>query len=323
MAINLYALNATEVTLTRPAAKPAAYRLDKDKFKNDWESLKNNSDNLLQVSKNVIGCESTLSIEGLANAGELNRNLCNYSSDVFFQKEMPKITTNGGYMVGGVMFSKEELEQCRMVMKTAVDEIGCGIGKNTNIDYKNYAQMGIAASSVRTYAGGNLTEEQAAVVNKAMQEYNQALIDMEKETLDEQGFVDSHRGAISEYYGKEVELDENEIDWMNRFKEELRQTTGKQYAPTQKGITATIQSATNKKLIDGIMDLFSNLDSTDKNAVDAAIKKYGELIKPAREAFGMKADSIGKALEEDRAFFKKQIADILLAAQYHATDYRI
>lgn len=323
MAIDLFSLNATQVTLTRPEIKPAAYRLDKDKFKNDWESLKNNSDNLLQVSKNVIGCESTLSVEGLASAGELNRNLCNYSSDVFFQKDMPTITTNGGYMIGGVMFSREELEQCRMVMKTAADGIGCGIGRNTNIDYKNYAQMGIAVSGVKAFADGNLTEGQAAVVNKAMQEYNEALVALEKETLDSQGFVDSHRGTLSEYYGKEVELDENTINWMNQFKEELRQTTGTHYAPTQKGVRVWIQSATNQKLIDGIMDLFSNVDSSDKDAVDAAIQKYGELIRPAREAYGMRPDGIGRALDEDTADFKKQMSDILLAAGYHATDYRI
>lgn len=321
MAISLFGWNAVELTaedLLRPEAKPETYRVDKDKFKNNWENIKNDSKNLLQVSDSV-----KISIEGLTGAGELNRNLCNYSLEAFFRKDMPKITTNGGYMVGGAMFSKEELEQCRMVLKTAVDGIGCGIGKGTSIDYKNYAQMGLAVSSVRAYAGENLTEEQAAVVNKAMQEYNEALIHLEKETLTEQGYVDSNRGILSEYYGKEAELDENEINWMNQFKEELKQMTGQHFVPTQKGVKAFIQSATNRKLIGEIMNLFSNVDSTNEVSVNAAIKKYGELIGPARKALGMRPDRIAGALQEDTAGFKKQIADILLAAEYHKTDYRI
>lgn len=321
MAISLFGWNAVELTaedLLRPEAKPETYRVDKDKFKNNWENIKNDSKNLLQVSDSV-----KISIEGLKSAGELKRNSHNYSLEAFYRKDMPKITTNGGYMVGGAMFSEEELEQCRMVLKTAVDGIGCGIGKGTSIDYKNYAQMGLAVSSVRAYAGENLTEEQAAVVNKAMQEYNEALINFEKETLSKQGFVDSDSSIFSEYYGKEVELDENEINWMNRFKKELKQMTGQHFEPTQKGVKAYIQSATNHKLIDEIMGLFSNVDSTSEASVDAAIRKYGELIAPARIAFGMQPDRIEGALQEDTAGFKKQIADILLAAEYHKTDYRI
>lgn len=321
MAINLFGLNATEVVLTRPETNPEpVYRVDKDKFKENWENIKNNSENLLQVSQNVL-----VSIEGIKSTGEVKRNDCNYSLEAFFRKDMPRVMTDGGFLVGGAKFSEEELEQCRMVMKTAVDGIGCGIGKNTNIDYRNYAQMGIAVSSVKSYANENLTKEQAEVVNKAMQEYNEALINMEKEMLSGQRYIDSDQGAMSEYYGKVEILDDAAIDSINRMKGEIGKITGQQFAPTQSGITARMMSATNQKLISEITDLFSNMDSKDEKSVQAVMAKYKELVKPAYIASGMndRYGSLARILNTDVADFRKQLSSILLAANYHTTDYRI
>ena len=322
MAINLYALTVPAAVLGKPDNKPAAYRVNKDKLKENWETIKNDSKDLIQVSQKTTGSENTLSVEGIKSTGEVNRNYCNYSADVFFQRNMPQVTTNGGFLIGGVEFSKEELEHCRMVMKTAVDGIDCGIGKNTNIDYRNYAQMGIAVSSVKAYANENLTKEQAAVVNKAMQEYNEALINMEKEMLSDRRYIDADQGAMSEYYGKVEILDDAAIDSINRMKEEIGKITGKQFAPTQSGITARLMSATNQKLISEITDLFSNMDSKDEKSVQAAMAKYKELVKPAYIASGG-YDSLTRTLNTDTADFRKQISNILLAANYHSTDYRI
>ena len=44
---------------------------------------------------------------------------------------------DGNFMVGGAVFSREELEECRAVMKAATNCIGCGIGKNADISYVN------------------------------------------------------------------------------------------------------------------------------------------------------------------------------------------
>lgn len=325
MAINLLSLNCSEATLVRPENQPAVYRLNADKMKENWEQLKSESKDLIQISRESASYESSVSLEELKNLGELNQNYCNYSSDVFFQKNMPQITTDGSYMVGGVNFSKDELEQCRMVMKTAVDGIDCGIGKNTNIDYKNYAQMGIAVSSVKTFASENLTEEQAAVVNRAMQEYNEALINLEKETLSGSNYVDSKYADFSDYYGKERVLGDSEIDAINKLKEQLSRITGRYYAPSQKGMTAVVQSATNQELIDEITDLFSDLDCMDEQSVNIATEKYKELMKPAYVAYGMNDmhGSLAKILNEDVSKFKSQISNMLMAVKYHATDYSV
>ena len=326
MAINLLTLNCTEVTtLVRPQVQPVSYRLDTKKIKENWEQIKSDSKNLVQISKEAGNYKGSVPVEEIQSKGELSRTPCNYSSDAFFRKDMPKVTTDGGYLIGGVMFSKEELEQCRVVMKAAADSIGCGIGKNTNIDYRNYAQMGIAESSVKAYASEHLSEEQAAVVNKAMQEYNEALIDLEKETLRDAGYVKTGYEGLSEYYGMAHELSDGEIEAINKRKEEMSRITGRYYAPSVKGMTAVVQSATNKELIDNVTDLFTNLDVTDEQSVNAAVENYKKLMRPAYIAYGMNDSdgSLTRVLNKDAENFRKQISTLLPAIKYHTTDYSV
>lgn len=325
MAINLFTLDKPEATLVRAPIQPVSHRLNTDKIKENWEQLKSESKDLVQISREAASYESSVSLDGLKHVGELDRNYCNYSSDVFFRSNMPQVSTDGNYLIGGVTFSKEELEQCRMVMKAAADSIGCGVGKNTNIDYKNYAQMSIAESSVKAYASEHLSEEQAAVVNKAMQEYNQALIDLEKQTMSDGNYVKSHYEGQSDYYGTARLLTDGEIEALNKVKEELSRITGRYYEPSVKGVTAVVVSATNEELKKEITDLFTDLDVTDEKSVNAAMEKYKELMRPAYIAYGMNDThgSLTKILNQDAANFKIQISNLLLAANYHATDYSI
>lgn len=319
MAIDLRTLNTTEVILpTRTEVKPVSYRLDTAKLKENWEEIKNDSKNLMQISPVV-----SVAIEGLKSSGEVKHSGCNYSVEAFFRKDMPLVTTNGGYMVGGENFTKEELEQCRMVMKAAVGGIGCGIGKNTNIDYRNYAEMGIAVSSVKAYADENLTKEQAAVVNRAMQEYNEALIGMEEEMLSGDNYRNSNYGVLSEYYGKEMVLNDAEIASLNeslyKLRKELGQVTGEPFKTVQKGAAAVVGSATNQKLISELLELFSNTDIKDEKSVNAAMERYKVLVSPAYKAYGVSTNILNKDISD----FRKQIANSLLASKYHAADYSV
>lgn len=319
MAINLMALNAKEITtFTRSQIEPATYRLNTDKIKENWDKLKANSQDLVEIS-------TSLDIEGLDISGGLKRTGCNYSLDAFFRTDMPQITTDGGYQVGGVYFSKEELEQCRMVMKTATDNMTCGIGRNANLDYENYAQMGIAAGTVKKYAAENLTEEQAAVVNKAMQEYNEALVNMEQDMMSDGTYLDSPYEGLNEYYGKVHLLNDSEIEAINNLKKELGKLTGRYYEPTTSGAISVVQTATNKELIGNITDLFSNLDYSDEEAVNKAMEQYKRWMTPAYTAAGMNDlhGSLTRVLNEDVAGFRKQIENVLMASNYHEAEYRV
>lgn len=325
MAIDLFSLDKQEATLVRPQIQPQSYRLNTDKIKENWEQLKSQSKDLVQVSNKAASYESSVSAEEIKNLGELNHNYTNYSSDVFFQKNAPQISTDGNYMIGGVNFTKEEMDRCRVVMQAAADSIGCGVGKNTNIDYKNYAEMGIAVSAVKTFGVENLTEEQANVLNKAMQEYNQALIDLEQQMFSEENYVDCMHEGLSNYYGKESVLSDGAIEAINKLKEEMTKITGRYYPSSVSGATAHIASATNKEVIGEVSELFSNMDCTDENSIDKVTAKYMEMMKPVYTAYGMNDahGSLSKVLNSDIANFKKQISNILMAMNYHETDYSI
>lgn len=323
MAVHLSSLNATEITtLQRPENSSATYRLNADKIKENWEEIKKNSISLLSVSEEAASYENTISTEKIKNLGELNKmNSCNYSSNAFFQKDMPKITTDGQYMVNGALFSKEELEQCRIVMKSAADSIEC----NVDLNYEDYAQMGIAVSCVKNYADMHLNKEQAEAVNRAMSEYNEALINRQEEMLSGANYVDSEYEGLSDYYGKVRILDNGEIDALNKLKEEMSKITGHHYEPTRTGATAVVGSATNEKLINEIYDLFSNVDVTDEEMLEIAMKKYEALVKPAYLAYGINDDygSLSRILDRDTSGFGKQISDIMIAAGYHTMNYSV
>ena len=324
MAINLHSLNLPEATLVKPEKTPVSYRLNTDKIKENWDEIKADSSKCLgTISLEGVSYESSVPTGTVENTGGL-KQVTNYSLDAFFRKDMPKITTDGKYMVGGATFTEEELEQCRMVMKAAVDGIECGIGKGVNIDYRNYAQMGIAVSTVNAYATEHLTEEQAAVVNRAMQEYNEALVNLEKELCSGNDYVRTDY-ECSEYYGLGHVMSDTEIDLINNLKKEICKLTGKEYEPTVGVKIGVVCSATNQELIGEITDLFSNMDSTDENAVNAAMAKYRELIKPAYIANGWNDEHGGltRGINRDIENFRKQMSQILMAANYHATDYCI
>ncbi len=325
MAINLFSLNKPEAALVRPQIQPASYRLNADSIKENWGQIKTESKKLGEISKDGVYYERGVSLEGLKHVGELDRSYCNYSSEVFFRNNTPQAGADGKVMISGVSFSKEEVEQCRVMLQAAADSIGCGMGKGTNIDYRNYAQMGIAESSVKAYAGKHLTEEQAAVVNKAMLEYNKALIDMEKQLFSEGNYVQSDYENQSDYYGTLRLLTDGEIEALNKIKEELGRITGRYYEPSVKGATAVVCSATNEKLIGKITDLFKNMDIMDEQSVNAAVEKYKEWMRPAYIAYGMNDThgSLTRVLNQEAENFKKQISGLLPVVNYRSADFSV
>ncbi len=324
MAIDLVSLNKPEATLVRPQTQPITCRLNTDKIKENWEQLKSESKDLVLISREAGTYESSVSLDGLKHVGELER-ICDYSLNVFLRDTVPKASGDGSYSVGGVTFSKEELEQCRVMLKAAADSIGCGIGKNSNIDYKNYAEMGIAESSVRAFADKQLTKEQAAVVNRAMQEYNEALVDLERQTIENGDYVKTEYEGLSEYYGLARVLSEGEIKAINELRAKISRLTGKYYEPKVQGMTAGVQSATNETLKNNITELFTNVDVTDVRSVNAAVERYKELMRPAYIAYGMNDahGSLTKVLNQDAANFRAQISKLVAAVNYKVTDYSI
>ena len=127
---------------------------------------------------------------------------------------------------------------------------------------------------------------------------------------------------FSEYYGLGKVLSDAEIESMDKLREEISNITGQDFESNIGEKIAVVSSATNQELIGEITKIFSNMDTADEKAVDEAMAKYKEIIKPAYIACGRddKRGALTRVINEDIEYFKKQMSQILMAANYHATD---
>lgn len=319
MAIDLTTLNTTEIIPQNTHKTASTYRIDQNKIKENWEEKTASATNLIEESKKNGSYRESAVLDGsgIGNISAGKGIYCNYSSDAFFRKDMPLLADEkGNYTIGGVKFTREELEECRAVMKAAVDGIGCGIGKNANIDYRNYAEMEIAAGGVRQYAGEKLTEQQAEVVNKAMQEYNDALIKLEKDTLERAGVVKINGSDVSQYYGKAQPISQKAIERAHKLNKNSKMGNS---------ALGTVQSATNDDLINRIRDLFSKIDYSDSASFDSAKDKYKEYITPTKVVLGatLTDGSLPRALDYDVSGLQNMFRNMMNAIRYHSVDYRL
>jgi hypothetical protein len=313
MAIDILSLNIPEATLIRSSNVQSPTRVKIDELKAKLQKAKENGEvkDLLQLSS--TGQEKAATVAKTDNVRKTD-----YAVDAFFRKDMPKIQNEDGtYSVGGVSFSKEELENARTVMMSAGEEISAGSGKNSTLDYNNYAQMAIAETAVDQYAKENFNEEQQKVIAKAMKEYNAGLEELQNKTLSDMNAVDNNYGEISYYYGKSNVLDENMADMLNKMKEELSRLTGRQYRKSVAGeVAGTIQTATNTKLINNIKSVFADVDLNDEKSVSDAMKKYQELVRPAYMANGNSSQSVSRILNSDTDRFMQMIENIKRSQAY-------
>lgn len=296
MAINILGLNATEATLVKNSSPIRSYRLgNQDEIKNRLNQAKENGEvkDLLQLSG-----VSSLKI----NESNLRKTGADYSVDAFFRKDMPKMQNGDGtYSISGVTFTEDELQKARNYMKAAVAELPGG----GTLEYADYAKMAIAENSVNSFAKDNFSKEQQDVIAVAMKEYNAGLEELQEQILSKDNVVSNNYGELSKYYGKSIKMDQAMVENINKLKEELSRITGRAYKKSEVGdAPGIISSATNSELISNIKDTFSNVDFNDKDAVNNAMKKYRELVRPAYDASDRLMRNDNSLYDDTNAFTK-------------------
>ena len=321
MAINLYSMSlsskATEATLIKPNASFISHKLNADKVKEDFKSIQAKNLNRLHQGSHLddeIGAIYT---------GSIDRSVkLNHTAEAFFQERQPAAAEDGTYTIMGASFTEDELQQARFVLRSAAESINAGIGKGTNLDYNDYAQMGISLSAVKAYAERNLGAEQSDAVISAMEQYNEALISMEQEFFSKGNFVSTNYEGVSEYYGKGNVLSESDVKVFNELIDEMNRLSGGSRGHMSAGTVATVQSATNKGLINSISSLFSNLDLSNKTDVNAAMSQYKALMSPVYKTMGFKTSdgSLQRILDKETTAFMTQIKDLLSASAYRSVD---
>lgn len=227
--------------------------------------------------------------------------------DNVFSKTGDNIT----YNIDGVTFTNAEMKACKEVVRNAISALPV---KGSDLDYKDYALMGIATNMVSSYAKENLTEEQAAVINKSMEDYINSLTQAEKERHNSQGyFTDEQENT---YYGVRMKLSNQAADSLKSQMDNLPEQTRKTMLANLEGATkrgSVVQSASNKELASTIKVLFQNVDMKDEKALAAAMKQYRELMTTVYQASGIhntaNNNSLTHVLNQDINGFVKKIAN--------------
>lgn len=164
------------------------------------------------------------------------------------------------FSVNGVDFTFKELMDSTKVMDYARSIL---IVPGGDINYNDYAEMGIAKGKVITYAKNNLNESQQKLLNSSIAAKIQNVIDSEHKFADIVYKNGLQRDDAKKFYG-----------------------------------IKNVQSATNKEYAKMIMDKFATVDYADKKDFEEVIKEYKSIIKPVLEEYGVKDTTNNQCLTE-------------------------
>lgn len=275
------------------------------------------------LKANTSGTMQELSTEEVREMREKARNeqrTLNVDRSEIVNNVYWKTGDNITYNVDGVSFTNEEMKACKEVVKNAIAALPT---KGSDLDYEDYAAMGIAANMVNTYATEHLTVEQAEVINKSINDYLDSLVQAEKERHAQSGyFIDDTKGVgstgeLNKYYAVRQQLSEGAAELLrsqitSNLPENTRNTLldNLEHASKQGSV---VQSASNKQLADTIRTLFQNLNLSDGNAVNDAFARYRKIVTPVYKANGIENtvnhDSLSHVLGQDTNRFSMQIAN--------------
>ena len=257
-----------------------------------------------EIKVNVSGTMHELTDEEVR---EMHEKACNeqrtlnVDSSEIINNVYWKTGDNITYNVDGVSFSNEEMKACKEVVKNAIAALPT---KGSDLDYEDYAAMGIVANMVNAYASEYLTEDQAEVVNKSINDYLDSLVQAEKKRHAQSGYsIDDTEGVgstgeLNKYYAVRHQLsDEAAGSLKSQLTSNLPESTRKTLLANLEHASksgSVVQSASNKQLADTVRALFQNLNLRDGNAVNDAYAKYEEIMTQVYQANGIE-DTVNHA----------------------------
>ncbi len=231
-----------------------------------------------------------------------------------------KTGDNITYDVNGVTFSNEEMKACKEVVKNAFSFLPT---MGSDLDYENYASMGIATNMVSSYASENLTQEQAQIVNDCFESYLTNLIQAEnKRHCREEYYLDDtdgvgDTGELNKYYSVRMRMSDETADSLKsqltaNITQKTRETLHANLNHARES-GSVVQSASNKEVAKSIMELFKNVNLQDGDAINNILKRYREIITPAYKSFGLQntanSNSLTNVIEQDISRFDIQIVN--------------
>lgn len=286
--------------------------------------------NIVTNSSAKTNKDENANIEGVRNnsgtvSSNTDKKVVTRSSEIFYNNYLLKNSNDKSYVIDGAEFSSEEVDAVRNVLQNAVSPL---LGGKLYYDYKDYAQMGIAENSVAKYAAENLTEDQAAVVNKSLSGYISGLLDKEEEWINSECYIDDTEGVgdtgeMNTYYG----VRQTTPQWIRddlaatlakfntaaaKYKvygrnSDSKAVSGNHSAEDRSG--GLIYCASNKELARSVRSLFAETDITDEGRLADVFKEYKDMMNAAYLAVGF-GRTTNDMLKDDTNSFTKQISNM-------------
>lgn len=237
-------------------------------------------------------------------------------SDEIINNIYSETKDNITYDVNGVKFTNKEMKACKEIVRNAISALPT---RGSDLDYKDYASMGIASNMVNSYAKDNLTDEQAAVIDKTVQEYLDRLVQAENERYQNSTYsveinASGDSAELNLYYNRHKKLNQQAAESLKNQIANLPSQTRETLlanleSATEKG--SAVQSASNRQLASNVRKLFETVDMRDEDSVQNVLKKYQTLVTPAYRAYGLEdtfqSRSLTDVLKRNVQEFTKQI----------------
>lgn len=244
-------------------------------FEDVQKSIKSNLDKATednQISKLDEHVAATLSISALSTE-ELEKVRKSWQNDdvsALYETQFPvQKNDEGVYRIDKVNFTEEEFGAAQSLI------LGMGSHlKSGYLGYRDYAKMELAENLVDKVASSNFSEEQVAVINKAMRDYNERLVRKQDSLLASTPHKTNDDPKSGKYFGIMAEIPKEVIDVHKGI-------YGERFSGNN---LASTDVATNQNLIDEIRDSIRNIDYADKNATEKLKSLYSNLVRPAYSA---------------------------------------
>lgn len=170
--------------------------------------------------------------------------------------ERKSLNEEDTYTIDGVTFTGMEMKQFKALYNGIASMLP---PLQDDLDYRDYARMGIGISTAKAYAKENMTEEQAEIVEKVIRYYTDKIQYMEEAMLKN---MNVKTDSTKRYYNRLVDVTKDV---------KAEETT---YAKA-------VGSASDKGLTKQIMELFSNINLFHSDSIQNAINTYKQIIIPA------------------------------------------
>lgn len=237
----------------------------------------------------------------------------NVSSSELINNQYSQTGSNVTYNVDGVLFTNEEMSDLKSVIKNALDFIPT---KGSDLDYIDYASMGIAKNTVSTYSSEHLSKEQASIVGRSFDNYINSMLDVQQKRLSGDEYS-SIEGENDRYYKTARKLEINpanalisQVKGIPNMSEEGQKVLLKNIntAINQGGKTS---SASDMELALKIKDEFSKIDLKDDESISKLISNYEGIVTPAYQEWGLKdydfSQTLSRRLLQDRELLLGQM----------------